>query len=69
MKLSYIQEFGKGEHNSSEYFLHTIWDKVFKNGPSKIFGRQPLKNIKGYGQSDHTQNRPYTFKFFKGCLP
>ena len=24
-----------------------IWDKVFKNGPSKICGRQPLK--KGYG--------------------
>ena len=21
-----------------------IWDKVFKNGPSKICGRQPLKN-------------------------
>ena len=24
-------------------------DKVFKNGPSKICGRQPLKNFKGYG--------------------
>ena len=23
---------------------HNIWDKVFKNGPSKICGRQPLKN-------------------------
>ena len=22
-----------------------IWDKVFKNGPSKIFGRQPLNNF------------------------
>ena len=32
-----------------------IWNKVFKNGPSKICGRQPLKNLK--------------FKFFKGCLP
>ena len=21
------------------------WDKVFKNGPSKICGRQPLKNF------------------------
>ena len=43
------------------------WDKVFKNGPSKICGRQPLKNLKGYGllkQADHT----YPFKFFKGCL-
>ena len=26
-----------------------IWDKVFKSGPSKICGRQPLKNVKGYG--------------------
>ena len=35
------------------------WDKVFKNGPSKICGRQSLKNL----------NRPYPLKFFKGCLP
>ena len=27
----------------------TKWDKVFKNGPSKICGRQPLKNMKGCG--------------------
>ena len=26
-----------------------IWDKVFKNAPTKICGRQPLKNLKGYG--------------------
>ena len=26
-----------------------IWDKVFKTGPSKICGRQPLKKLKGYG--------------------
>ena len=26
-----------------------IWDKVFKNGPSKICGRQPFKHLKGYG--------------------
>ena len=25
-----------------------LWDKVFKNGPSKICGRQPLKNLKTY---------------------
>ena len=24
------------------------WDKVFKNGPSKICERQPLKNLKRY---------------------
>ena len=39
-----------------------IWDKVFKNGPSKIFGIQPLKDL------NHTVcfNRP---KFFKACIP
>ena len=26
-----------------------IWDKVLKNGPSNICGRQPFKNLKGYG--------------------
>ena len=26
----------------------SITDKVFKNGPSKTCGRQPLKNFKGY---------------------
>ena len=29
--------------------LGSKWDKVFKNGPSKICGRQPLKNLKWYG--------------------
>ena len=23
-----------------------IWDKIFKNGPSEICGRQPLENMK-----------------------
>ena len=27
----------------------TKWDKVFKNGPSKTCGRQPLKNMKECG--------------------
>ena len=26
--------------------FNLIWDKVFKNGSSKICGRQPLKNLK-----------------------
>ena len=39
-----------------------MWDKVFKNGPSEICGRQPLKNI-------FCLSRPYHFKFFKGRLP
>ena len=25
--------------------LHLIWNKAFKSGPSKICGRQPLKNF------------------------
>ena len=29
--------------------LTSKWDKVFKNGPSKICGRQPLKHLKEYG--------------------
>ena len=38
-------------------------NKVFKNEPSKICGRQPLKSLKWYGLL------VYHFKFFKGCLP
>ena len=41
------------------------WDKVFKNGPSKIFGRQPLQKRRDMV----FLSRPYSFKFFKGCLP
>ena len=26
-----------------------IWNIVFKNGPNKFCGRQPLKNLKWYG--------------------
>ena len=26
--------------------IEAIWDKVFKNGPSEICERQPLKNLK-----------------------
>ena len=31
------------------------WDKMFKSRPSKICGRQPLKDLRGYGLSkaDH----------------
>ena len=29
--------------------LLCIWDKVFKNWPSKVGVRQSLKNLKGYG--------------------
>ena len=36
--------------------LRYMWVKVFKNGPSKICGRQSL-------------GRPYRSIFLKGCLP
>ena len=48
------------------HFMKVIWDKVFKNGPSKICGRQSLKNLKGYAVCS---NRQYPFKCFKDCLP
>ena len=32
------------------------WDKVFKNGASKICGRYPLKNLKGYGLYEDKDN-------------
>ena len=38
-------------------FLDHMWDKVFKNWPSKICRRQPLKNLK-----------EYPFRFFKGYV-
>ena len=30
-----------------------IWDKVFRNGPSEVCGKQLLKNLKGYGLLKH----------------
>ena len=36
-----------------------MYDKVFKNGLSKICEKHPLKNLKW----------PYHLNFFKGCLP
>ena len=45
-----------------DYFT---WEKVLKSGLCKFCGRQPLKNLKGYG----LLSRPYPFKYFKGCLP
>ena len=37
-----------------------IWDNVFKNGPIKICGTQPLKNLR---------DMVCLSRFFKGCLP
>ena len=47
-----------------DFALSIIWDKVFKNRPSKLCGRQPLKNLKGYGKLKQT----IPFKVFKGCF-
>ena len=48
------------KRNSLNCFVKKIkCVKVFKNGPSKICGRQPLKNLKWYGVP----------KLFKGCPP
>ena len=33
----------------SELTPRLKWDKVFKSGLKKFCGRQPLKNLKGYG--------------------
>ena len=41
------------------------WDKVLKNGRSKICGRQPLKYLKGYG----LLKQNYSLKFFETSLP
>ena len=34
------------------------WDKVFKSGLSKFWGRQPSKNLKGYGPLKHKYGLP-----------
>ena len=39
--------------------IHQKWNEVFKNGPSKICGREPLKIL----------TKTYLLTFFKGCLP
>ena len=41
--------------------LSNTWGQVLKNGRTKICGKQPLKIW--------SDNRPYYFNFFKGCLP
>ena len=53
LKLLGLQLDDKVDFNQH---ISNIWVKVFKNGPSKIFGRQPLKYLKEYGllKADHT---------------
>ena len=39
-----------------EFIVLLKWDKVFKNGPSNICGRQPLKDLKGSDLPDQTKS-------------
>ena len=56
------------------YFLgfhdHCIWEKVFKNGPSKNCGRNPLKKLKEYGllKANHTPTNFLKVVFHKFYL-
>ena len=38
-----------GANSSNILVVAVIWDKQFKNGPSKIWGIQSSKNLKWYG--------------------
>ena len=50
----------------SPYFtLKNVWVKVFRNGPNKNCGRQPLKIFKWYGLPKQTKS----LQIFKGCHP
>ena len=42
-----------------------IWGNILKNGLSRIYGRQLLKNLKWYGLFKQT----ISLQIFKGCLP
>ena len=57
---------------SPRRLINVIWDKVFKSELSKLCGRQPLKNLKGYGllksaadQGPYRSNFPNRFIFRK----
>ena len=45
-----------------DFFIIDIWDKVFKSGPSKICGKQPLKDLK-------LLKRTKSLQIFKVRLP
>ena len=51
----------------SQQMVHRLVkrDEVFTNGPSKIYGRQPLIKLKGYS----LRKQIISLQFFKGCLP
>ena len=42
---------GEKSHSSHHILYYNKWVKVFKNGASKICGREPFKNLKRCGLS------------------
>ena len=70
-----IIEHQRTPHPSPYFQILQQWDKytcgkVFKNGPSKICGRQPLKNLKEYGlpRAGHTPSNYSKAVFHKVYL-
>ena len=50
-----------------DFSWNCILDKVFKNGPSKICGRQPLKNLKKYDLLKAVFHKFYFVHFWTLC--
>ena len=46
-----------------------IWGKVFKNGPSKICGRHPLKKFKEYGLLSRLSPTNFTWSILEYFEP
>ena len=61
---TFLVGFSLGGTSSLIEIYNNKWDKVFKSGTSKICGRQSLKILKDMV----CLNRPYPFKFFRGCF-
>ena len=49
VKASYSRMSGQARSFLIEGEEKVKWDKVFKNGPSKICGKPPLTSVKWYG--------------------
>ena len=49
--------------------LKNIWDKVFKNGTSKICRRHPLKKLKEYGLLKYRKLSIENFQNYEGQDP
>ena len=49
---------------TSSKYITNIWDKVFKNGPSKICGRQPLKILLGLLLNTFSRIFCWKYKFW-----